>query len=106
MHSIVSRSGVDKSDVITEVVRLIDELWETTPQDEQEAESSVLAVVFSMGRLLLGALIARHCWQKAMMEIEERGDAPADVRFRLDRDYWSSPKTTLGTVHFPRFVFR
>ena len=106
MNTFASRSGVDKSVVVAKVVRLIDELWETTPEDEQEAEASVLVVVFSIGRLLLAALIARHCWQRAMVEIEERGSTPEDVRFRLDQDYWGQLKTALGTVRFPRFAFR
>lgn len=103
MRTIVSGVGVDKDAVVAEVVRLIDELWKTTPQDEREAETSVLSVVFSVGRLLLAALIARHCWQTALKEI---GDRSNDVRFRLDRDYWGYLKTALGTVRFPLFAYR
>ncbi len=106
MPSITSGAGVDKSAVIAEMARMVDELWETNPKDEREAELSVLALVFSMGRLLLGALIARHCWQRAMAEIGECGSTPEEVRFRLDRDYWGHLKTALGVVRFPRFAFR
>jgi hypothetical protein len=77
-----------------------------SPQDLRSLEKAVVETLLSLGRLLLGYLLALRCRRATESDLSRRGLRAAEVRLRLDADYWASMMTTMGLVHFPLFAYR
>jgi len=81
-------------------------LFDQDPETERAAEVAVWRILLPLGRLLLTALLARRCYRLALEDMQGRGLAPNQIRFRLDKDYWSALKSTLGLIRVPKFAYR
>ena len=102
----------NRSTVKGELVRafsdLVDELLTLASGDcdLRSLEKAVVRELLCLGRMLLSHLFALRCQQATAEDIEQRGLTPAQVRLRLDEDYWATVTTTVGPVHFPWFAYR
>ncbi|MCP4243314.1 MAG: hypothetical protein GY772_22380 [bacterium] len=102
-HAQIARDpAAVKSHLLEQLSGLLDSLLDDDQRRGRELENAVWSVLITFGNELLGALLALACWRTTVREVEQ----PASVRFRLDRDYWVSQTTTLGTVQVPLFAYR
>jgi hypothetical protein len=71
----------------------------------REAEKQAWAAMLAVGQLVLTAMFAAMC-RRATEGFLAPGRGVADVKMRMDRDYWMTVVTTMGKVRFPAFAFR
>ena len=70
------------------------------------AEREAWRVMVRLGGMLLTALLTVLCRQASERCVVELGLSLVDARFRMDRDYFATLKSTFGPVRFPWFAFR
>lgn len=70
------------------------------------AEQQVWALLVRVGALVLCALFAAMCRSATEAALQAQSRTVADVKMRLDKDYWFRIVTTLGELHLPWFAFR
>lgn len=72
----------------------------------REAERQTWTVVVHLGAMLLTALFSAMCRKETERAVEGLGLDILAVPLRMDRDYFTTLKTTFGPVLFPWFAFR
>lgn len=84
---------------------LLDAAW-TGPLSARDAERRTWEVLLIVGRLVLTAVFAAMCRRESEEALAVAGRVLADVKVRMDDDYWPTVVTTLGRVSFPWFAYR
>lgn len=103
-HSQIARSKSSvKAHVLALVEARLDSLLEETEELTGRAlETAVWKLLCAVGAEVLALVLALACWSATASEnVVERG-----LRLRLDRDYWLTQMTTLGSVSVPLFAYR
>lgn len=96
-----SRSKIKRA-LVTTFSQGVTRLLDGDPKTGRDAELSVWELIVTVGQSLLETLLASAC-----SDVTENATADLDtVRLRLDKDYWISQNTTLGTVRVPLFAYR
>jgi hypothetical protein len=98
-----------KSELIQIFASMIDPLLQRVDDDSATnrcLEEETWNVVLEIGATTLGVLLGSRAQVIAEQEIKQRGLSPSQVHRRLDKDYWATVTTTLGTVTFPWHAYR
>lgn len=84
---------------------LLDAAW-TGPLRARDAELRTWTAMLAVGSLVLTALFAAMCRRATDEALAAVGQVVADVKMRMDRDYWMTVVTTMGRLSFPAFAYR
>lgn len=72
----------------------------------RDAELRTWTAMLVLSRLVLTAVFAAMSRRATHDALAATGRAVADVKMRMDRDYWMTIVTTMGRVRFPAFAYR
>lgn len=72
----------------------------------RDAELRTWTAILDIGRLVLTAVFAAMCRRATEEALAASGRVVAEVKMRMDDDYWPSVVTTFGRVCFPWFAYR
>lgn len=101
--------AVVKAELLRSFSMLMDPVFEAAQSGlltPREAERRTWTVMVPLGAMLLTALFATLCRRETQRAVAELGLDMADVRLRMDVDYWAKLKSTFGALSFPWYAFR
>lgn len=102
----------DRAVVKAHLLHLFEEQLDTLldaadgPLGARDAERRCWTALLLVGRALLTALFAAMCRRATEQALVASDRTMADVKVRMDGDYWMSVVTTMGAVSFPSFAYR
>ena len=101
--------AVVKAELLRSFSMLMDPVFEAAQSGlltPREAERRTWTVMVPLGAMLLTALFATLCRRETQRAVAALGLDMADVRLRMDVDYWAKLKSTFGALSFPWYAFR
>jgi hypothetical protein len=108
-HLISRDRAIVKAQLVESFAALLDPLLDATLSGAltaREAERRTWTAMLELGRLVLTALFAAMCRRATDHALGACGQVVAEVKMRMDEDYWPTVVTTFGRVSFPWFAYR
>ena len=109
MQTIASKYDNVKSELLQVFAAEMDKVFQVVTDDtssNRQLEENTWKMILSIGNATLSALIASKAKIISEQDRSKRGCSKSDVHMRMDKDYWGTVTTTLGTVSFPWYAYR